>query len=258
MNGFLIRNPTFAKQTRLTSPNLSNLYFTSMHQLRLYLCSFFLFISVLFSSCTGNKKLEIDQQNVKEVLTHYGEANPESTVLISTDSGEIKITLYKDTPLHRANFIRLIKENYYDEAEFYRIIRGFAIQGGNPTNRENFLIPSEFTPTHFHKKGALAMARFNEDNPQKMSSSTEFYIVQGVVLEDWEVKQEAEIAGTTPTPAQMKAYTTIGGDISLDGKYTVFGEVTEGLEVVDKIASVPTNQQDKPKKPVFLKIKILQ
>jgi cyclophilin family peptidyl-prolyl cis-trans isomerase len=171
--------------------------------------------------------------------------------------GDMAIRLYDDTPLHRANFIRLIKEGYFEKADFYRVVKGFAIQGGDQDGRkETFLIPAEFHPDHFHKKGALAMARFDEGNPDKASSPTEFYIVQGEKYDEQDLTDDEATFGIRATPAQRKAYTTVGGLMELDGKYTVFGEVTQGLEVIDKIADVRVNGE-RPAEKIPLTIELL-
>ncbi|MBC7920153.1 MAG: peptidylprolyl isomerase [Ferruginibacter sp.] len=192
-------------------------------------------------SCTP-KKVNIDPTNVREVLTQYGRENPETQFVIRTKLGDMRITLYRDTPLHRANFVRLVKQGYFDQAEFYRVVSGFAIQGGDPrANKENFLVPAEFTPHHFHQKGALAMARFEEGNPAKASTPTEFYIVHGERYTEENLREDEAEYGIAATPAQRKAYTTLGGNLELDGKYTVFGQVTQGLDVIDRIAGVRVN-----------------
>jgi peptidyl-prolyl cis-trans isomerase B (cyclophilin B) len=171
--------------------------------------------------------------------------------------GDIEVKLYEDTPLHRANFIRLIKTGRFDDAEFYRVVSGFAIQGGNPSAaKESFLIPAEFNPNHFHKKGALAMARFDEGNPERASSSTEFYIVHGGRYTEEDLRDDEAEHGIKATPKQREAYTTIGGNMELDGKYTVFGEVTKGIEIVDKIASIKVSGE-RPQQKIPLSIELL-
>src|SRR4030042_103457 len=166
-----------------------------------------------------------------------------AVVLIKTPSGEIKIKLYDNSPIHRDNFIKLVKSCFYDGISFHRVIKDFMIQAGDPLTRtgltkeqldtlNTYTIPAEFRKEYFHKKGALAAARQGNDvNPEMRSSGTQFYIVQGKKYSDDEL---------------INSYLNAGGTPRLDGTYTVFGEVIEGLETVDAIASVQTNQADKP------------
>ena len=219
---------------------------------------FSLFIILLFGvSCSKKPAGEIiTKQNVKEVLTRYAAENPEDEVIIVTDYGTIKLKLYKETPLHRANFIKLIKEGHYEGAEFYRIFYQFMIQAGKPKDQLDYMIPSEFNTKYVHKKGALSMARQDEDNPELQSSSTEFFIVHGAPYADYQVETEAENLKLKLTPEQKQLYIKEGGYMSLDQQYTVFGEVTEGIEVVDKIASVKVYEQDKPMKNIPIEIKL--
>jgi len=177
-------------------------------------------------------------------------------VKMKTSMGDITIVLYDDTPLHRDNFISLVKKNFYDGLLFHRIIPGFMIQAGDPnsknakpgdqlgTGNPGYTIPAEFKPNHYHKKGALAAARTGgASNPQKASSGSQFYIVVGKPCSVTELNQ-MEQSGKHPkfTEEQRKIYTTIGGTPHLDYDYTVFGEVTNGLDVVDKIAKVERDQ----------------
>ena len=216
---------------------------------------------IFFTVCSCSKKEEkivITKENIKEALTKYGVENPEHEILIQTSFGDMHIKLYEDTPLHRANFIKLIKDGHYDNAEFYRVVNEFAIQGGDLEKKLDYTIPAEFNRKYFHKKGALAMARFDENNPEMESSSSEFYIIHGGKYADWEIDEEAESYGLKLTPEQRKTYLTLGGDMSLDQKYTVFGEVTEGFDVIDKIASVKVFNTDKPLKKIPFQIKVIE
>lgn len=120
----------------------------------------------------------------------------------------------------------------------------------------DYTIPAEFNPGCVHKKGALAMARLDENNPEKESSSTEFYFVHGSKYAEWEFDEDQKNLGLTFSPEQRKLYTTLGGEMSLDQKYTVFGEITEGLEVIDRIASVKVYNTEKPYKKIPFSIKI--
>lgn len=220
---------------------------------------FFLTFTLLLSGCSTKEKGEtITNENVTDVLTRYAANNPEKDVIIETEYGNMRIKLYEDTPLHRANFIKLIKEGHYENAEFYRIFYQFMIQAGDFDNQLNYMIPSEFNPKYIHKKGALSMARQDEDNPEKKSSSTEFFIVHGSKYADYQVENDAENFGLSLTPEQKEIYMTSGGYMSLDQQYTVFGEVVEGLDVIDKIASVKVYQEDKPMKKIPIKIRIAE
>lgn len=217
---------------------------------------FSLLLLFLILSCAKKEEVALTRENLKDVLTQYGKENPENEVVIETSHGTMRLRLYEDTPLHRANFIRLIKEGYYDKAEFYRIVYEFMIQGGDPDSKLNYRIPSEMNPRHFHKKGALAMARTDENNPDMESSAAEFFIIQGARYADWDIDLEAKNNGLVLTPEQRQTYLTQGGYMSLDGKYTVFGEVVEGLDVIDKIAGEKVYNEDKPLKKIPLKISV--
>lgn len=212
---------------------------------------------LLANSCSEKKIEEVTSENLVEVLTRYGEQNPENEVIIETDFGNMRLRLYEETPLHRANFIKLIKDGHYDDAEFYRIFYQFMIQAGDPDHQLNYMIPSEFNKKYIHKKGALSMARQDEDNPERKSSSTEFFIVHGSKYADYQVENDAQNFGLSLTPEQKEAYMTSGGYMSLDQQYTVFGEVIEGLEVIDKIAGVKVYEQDKPLKKIPMKIRVV-
>lgn len=180
-------------------------------------------------------------------------------VFIETNYGKIVLKLYDDTPLHRDNFIKLVEEHVYDGTLFHRVIEKFMIQGGDPESRDakpgqilgkgslGYHIPAEFDTEHFHKRGALCAAREGDAfNPKRESSSSQFYIVQGTVFDDKTLDDIQERYGKKFTPEQRKVYTTVGGAPHLDGEYTVFGEVVEGMEVVDKIAGVKRDRNDRP------------
>jgi cyclophilin family peptidyl-prolyl cis-trans isomerase len=218
----------------------------------------FSFILLFAFSCKEKAKptTTITNENLVETLMKYGKENPENTVHIETDYGVIKLRLYNETPLHRANFIKLVKEDQYERAEFYRIFYQFMIQGGIYPVELSYTIPAEFNKQFIHKKGALSMAQSEENNPEHRSSATEFFIVQGSVYKDYQVENDAENFKLDLTPEQKKTYSTLGGYMSLDQQYTVFGEVTEGLDVVDKIASVKVYETDKPLKKIPLKISV--
>lgn len=218
---------------------------------------FFFLISLLFG-CGKKETITVTNENKREVLLQYGKQNPEKNVTIETGFGLIRLKLYDETPLHRANFIKLIKEGYYDQPEFYRIVEKFVVQGGVPMKKLDYTIPAEFDPKFFHKKGALGMARLDNNNPGKESSSTEFYIVHGNKYADWEYDEEERNIGIKTSAKQRKLYTTIGGEMSLDTQYTIFGEVVEGLDVIDKIASVKVYSSERPYKKIPFQIKLTE
>lgn len=233
----------------------------------------------------------------------------EICVRLETTMGNITVKLYNETPKHRDNFIKLVKEQAYDNTSFHRVIKNFMIQGGDIQNKKlnyptDYTIPAEFNPALFHKKGALAAARLGDNiNPEKASSSCQFYIVTGNVFTTSQLtdmgkqinqvrldstlqqvtrrhlkeiltlrksndkeglsalrntiyaearKEVAQQAPFSFTPEQIQAYTTIGGAPHLDGAYTVFGEVIEGMEVVEQIEKVETDKNDRPGKEVCI------
>lgn len=240
-------------------------------------------------------------------------------ILIETEYGTMKAKLYNETPIHRDNMVQKIESGAYNDVIFHRVIKEFMIQGGDPsTNQKETIddktleewgktIPAEINPLFYHKKGALAAARTGDHiNPNKESSGTQFYIVQGKTFTQSELnnmafqksqnqlngiinnmilaKAEEEIEkGINPnynliyqqlkeqidsisetmepyqfTQEQLEIYSTVGGTPHLDGDYTVFGEVIEGFDVIDKIAAVKTEAGDRPEKAVTMKIKIVK
>ena len=197
----------------------------------------------------------------------------ETLVLIETDKGKIKVKLFDETPKHRDNFIKHVKEHLYDGLLFHRVIKQFMIQGGDINSKDapmdkhlgdgelDYTLPAEFVyPQYFHRRGALCAARMPDDeNPEKASSPNQFYIVTGKYYTEMELnKMEAE-KGITLTEEQRKAYMLEGGAPYLDGNYTVFGQVIEGMKVVDKIQFVDTNEEDRPTKNIAIKtMKIIE
>jgi len=185
---------------------------------------------------------------------------PDKMVLIKTTMGDIKITLYEETPMHAENFVKLVKEGFYNDQIFHRVINNFMIQAGDPNTKTaqpgepvgsggpGYTVPAEFNTKLYHKKGAIAAARQGDQvNPQRASAGSQFYIVHGTVQTEAQLKQlEAQDMHIPFSDEQIKAYTTIGGTPHLDYAYTVFGEVVEGLDIVDKIASVQTGAGDRP------------
>lgn len=195
---------------------------------------------------------------------------PEQLVKISTPYGDMIVKLYNGTPLHRDNFIKLVKNHYYDSLLFHRVINGFMIQGGDPDSRNavpgqmlgnggpGYDIPAEFRKEYFHKKGALAAAREPDQvNPEKASSGSQFYIVQGRKWTNMELNQMEQRMGHLIPWEQKEVYMNLGGTPHLDGNYTVFGEVIDGMDVIDKIAAVKTDQNDRPLKDVRMSMILL-
>lgn len=190
----------------------------------------------------------------------------QSYVTLQTSAGDIKIKLYDETRQHKENFLKLVKQGYYDSLLFHRVIPNFMIQGGDPNSRTakpgqslgeggpDYTIPAEFYPQFYHKKGALAAARMGDQvNPQKASSGSQFYIVQGQKFTQAQLESLVSSNRHLPfTPAQIEAYTTVGGAAHLDNAYTVFGEVVEGLDVIDAIASAPTDQRNRPVNDILI------
>jgi peptidyl-prolyl cis-trans isomerase B (cyclophilin B) len=190
----------------------------------------------------------------------------DSLVLIQTDYGDMLFLLYQQTPKHRANFLKLVREKFYDGLLFHRVIKDFMIQGGDPNSKNakpgemlgmgglNYRIDAEFRPELFHKRGALAAARDN--NPQKASSSCQFYIVQGRTFTDEELDAlSAKIQVKFPVE-HREFYKTKKGTPHLDQNYTVFGEMLEGFEVLEKIIAEPTDSRDRPLKDIRMKASI--
>jgi cyclophilin family peptidyl-prolyl cis-trans isomerase len=190
----------------------------------------------------------------------------DTLVIISTSYGDMKVRLYPETPMHRSNFIKLAGSGYYDSTLFHRIIRNFMIQGGDPESKHaapgqmlgngdiGYLIPAEFRDTIFHKKGALCAAR--TENPEKASSGCQFYIVQGQVFPMEQLNMLEAQRGMHFTEKQKQLYSTVGGSPWLDGAYTVYGEVIEGMEVIDKIAAVRTQPGDRPVEDVRMTMRL--
>ncbi len=198
--------------------------------------------------------------------------NKDVKVLIKTTKGDIVVRLYDTTTFHRDNFVKLVKQGFYDGLLFHRVIPDFMIQGGDPDSKgapagkvlgnggPGYTIPAEITPIYFHKRGALAAARTGDQlNPTRRSSGSQFYIVTGRVYTDAELNQLEKRMNTKFTPEQRKAYTTIGGTPFLDGQYTVFGEVVKGMDVAMKISRVPRDKYDRPKEDVkIIKMELIK
>lgn len=246
---------------------------------------------------------------------------PEKMVLIKTKFGDMKVKLYNETPQHRDNFLKLVNQGFFNDLLFHRVIKNFMVQGGDPQSKNakpgvplgggdlGYLIPAEFNSKYIHKKGALAAARTGDDiNPEKKSSASQFYIVQGkpwnnktlnnyvekrnpqafkaemdkltqpklelisrlqlegksdsikIINEALRIKafKNLDAAGLGYDSLQRVTYNTLGGAPNLDGGYTVFGEVVEGLNIIDSIANVKTNKGDRPVADVKMWIKVIE
>jgi peptidyl-prolyl cis-trans isomerase B (cyclophilin B) len=191
--------------------------------------------------------------------------DPYTYAEIETDFGTMKVKLYNSTPKHRDNFIKLANEGFYDGLIFHRVINGFMIQGGDPVSRDaapdarlggggpGYQIDAEIGALHV--KGALAAAR--TPNPEKKSSGSQYYIVQGRPQSDAQLDGIERQKNVKYSAEQRELYKTLGGRPDLDNEYTVFGEVVEGIEVVDKIAAVQTAPGDRPIEDVKMKVKIV-
>lgn len=222
-------------------------------------------LAVLLSvsvSAQKEKKDKTDKSSSSSMKVKKAQADSNHVVLISTNMGDMKVLLYNVTPKHRDNFLKLVGDHFYDSLLFHRVIANFMIQGGDPQSKNSppgtalgmgengYTVPAEFVDTLYHRKGALCAAR--TENPAKASSGCQFYIVQGQVMTNEQVNMMEMQRGRKLTEGQKKAYTTEGGVPHLDGAYTVFGQVIEGMEVLDKIAAVKTAQGDRPLENVYI------
>jgi len=222
----------------------------------------FLLIVCLIASGISNA-----QSSKKSKATKEPESK-ERIVLITTAMGNIKLKLYEETPKHRDNFIKLATDGFYTDLLFHRVIKDFMIQGGDPQSKGaapdmmlgggdvGYTIPAEFNPALYHKKGALAAAR--TQNPEKASSGCQFYIVQGRKMTNEELNMMETRLGIKYTEQQRNEYITNGGTPMLDQNYTVFGEVIEGLDVVDKIAAVQTKSPDRPIEDIKFSVTVVK
>ena len=192
----------------------------------------------------------------------------ECLVRIETPKGDMIARLYDDTPKHQDNFVKLVEQDYYDNLLFHRVINGFMLQGGDPNSRDagpntrlgnggpGYTIEAEFRENLAHVKGALAAARTN--NPAKASSGAQFYIAQGRPVTDAELNKQESQTGVRYPSEVRKNYLENGGVPFLDQNYTVFGQVIEGLDVIDKIAGVATKPGDRPEEDVWMKISLIR
>ena len=200
------------------------------------------------------------------VLTSCGDKNRK--LQIQTDFGNMTVELFNSTPGHRDNIIKLVKEGFYDDLLFHRVMQNFMIQGGDPNSRgaeagvglgnggPGYTIPHEIKGYHF--KGRLAAARTpDRANPELKSSGSQFYIIQGRTVGDQELNGYEASEGISYSEQDRAIYKSVGGRPDLDNKYTVFGQVTEGMEIIDKIAAVQTDAKNRPDSDVKMKIILL-
>jgi len=231
----------------------------------------FVLIFMTTQSCAQASKRQETKQPQQKAEAKKQEK--ETKVQMETTLGTITIKLYNETPLHRDNFIKLVNDGFYNGLLFHRVIPNFMIQGGDPDSRNaqpgqqlgagniGYTIPAEFVfPKRYHKRGALAAARTGDQvNPQRASSGSQFYIVTGNIFSDADLNNMERRQGITFTAEQRQTYRTIGGTPFLDNEYTVFGEVIDGMEVVDKISAVRRAPGDRPIEDVkIISAKILK
>lgn len=221
---------------------------------------------------TNNEDSPEDEGDISEIQAEPAtEYLSEALVNISTGYGDITVKLYNETPLHRDNFLKLVKDGFYDGLLFHRVIDEFMIQGGDPESRDapqgtslgqggpGYTITAEIKPGLIHRKGALAAARMGDHiNPTKASSGSQFYLVQGKVYPLEELNGIEQRHRVVFSQKQKELYSTVGGTPQLDGEYTVFGEVTEGLNVIDAIAALPADPNNRPLKDVKMKMTIIR
>jgi len=190
-------------------------------------------------------------------------------IKIETDMGTIVVMLYDNTPLNTDNMVKQAKDHFYDSALFHRVIPQFMIQGGDPQSKQAkpgqmlgngelpYKIPAEINDVDYHKRGALGVARDN--TPDKSGSACQFYIVVGKKFTDEELDNMSKRSGRIYTPEQREVYKTIGGTPHLDGNYTVFGEVLEGMDVADKISNAPRDAHDRPTNDIrMIKVRVMK
>jgi cyclophilin family peptidyl-prolyl cis-trans isomerase len=209
--------------------------------------------------------------NIPSLKLQAQETAGKHLIKIETSLGDMVIRLYDATPAHRDNMIKLIKEGFYKDQLFHRVIKDFMIQGGDPhstgadkgqrlgTGGPGYTVPPEFNPNLIHKKGALAAARKGDrENPEQASSGSQFYIVQGRVLTPEEINILSQRGVATFTEESAAIYTSLGGTPHLDGAYSVFGEVIEGLDIIDSIASLTTDPYQRPIEDVIYSISLIK
>lgn len=224
---------------------------------------------ILLMGCSGNGQADGTTNAAPDNTAAVASASGEAMVLIETSLGNIKVKLYDSTPEHKKNFLKLAKEGFLDSTLFHRVIPGFMIQGGDPDSKRampgqplgaggpGYTLPAEIGAKHF--RGALSAARQPDQvNPEKRSSGSQFYIVQNGPVPQEQLNQIIQMKGPNfYTPEEIDYYLKVGGYPPLDGDYTVFGQVVEGLDVVDKIANVQRDPRDRPLQDISMKVKVL-
>lgn len=219
---------------------------------------------VILESKKGNKV----KKHTKEIIV---KAPKKCLVLLETPLGNMLIELFDSTPKHRDNFLKLAENGYFDGLIFHRVIKDFMIQGGDPNSKNapagaslgsggpGYQIDAEFDTELAHVKGALSAARTSDAvNPEKKSSGSQFYIVQGKAVDANNLKIMGQRMGIHYPDSIVKKYIELGGTPFLDQQYTVFGQVIEGLDVIDKIAEVQTGPQDRPVEDVKMSVKVIK
>ena len=225
----------------------------------------------------NGKKAHISTQTITVTmpkdaeLYNYYHPKGNSFVELTTTLGVIKIVLFDNTPKHRDNFLKLTKEGFFNDLLFHRVIKGFMAQGGDPTSRgaaankplgftgTSYQIPAEFRNELVHVKGALSAARTGgPQNPEKESSGSQFYLVQGGPMNDAQLDQMEARSGSKYSAEQRTIYKMYGGTPFLDHDYTVFGQVVEGLDIIDKICAVKTAPGDRPMEDLKMTIRIVE
>lgn len=205
-------------------------------------------------------------------ITAFAKGPKNQYVRIKTAYGSCIIRLYNQTPQHRDNFIKLAKKGFYNGTLFHRVIQNFMIQGGDPDSRDTsknkpgaelgngdvgYTVPAEFRDSLFHKRGVLAAAR--DDNPTKASSGCQFYIVEGKRFSDGKLDtlENTRLKGRKIPTWEREYYKSVGGAPHLDQNYTVYGEVVSGIDMVDRIAAVKTDKNDRPKEDISMMVELL-
>lgn len=209
----------------------------------------------------------LTQENSLAFLTNYCKHSSENEVVIHTKHGNIKIRLFRNTPLHRANFLYLTHKKYFDGTWFYRVSEGHVIQAGNNdagiTGKKraaigDYKIPSEISAGNLHHRGAVAAARSYYQNPEKSSTPFEFYIVLGKEYSTRQLKLLADKEGFALTESQIKAYESTAGSPHLDSEHTVFGEVVAGMAVVEAISRVKTDEGEWPLESIPILVEVVK
>ena len=244
---------------------------------KILMFGFLLMTIFTINGCVTKKTTAVKSKTTESPVTEKKEEaekpNPNTAdnikVKITTSVGTIIIKLYDSTPKHRDNFVKLVKAGFYDSLLFHRVIQGFMIQGGDPMSKtavegamlgmgggEMERIPAEFNKNIIHKKGALCAAR--DGNPTKASSACQFYLVQGNVSNEGDLFNMEQSKGISYSAEQKNLYKTVGGTPFLDMDYTVFGETISGLNIIDKIALMKTDGNNRPLVNVMMKMELVK